>query len=186
MFRRMLGALKGPEGKAAIAAVALKEGLEDNENLDKEAVANFVVQTGLEEAAYFATSRGLQAAGLTASMANPYALAGQFVMSFTSEADAAELTLEERMLAEGKAAELRAADNTRPGGSTDTLYDYRPAIGTAEGAEQAARMDMFMEPDFGEGSSQDIMERVVNQDSMMQDIDQTPTFKDETPGFMAQ
>tara|TARA_A100001391_G_scaffold76666_2_gene49609 strand:+ start:506 stop:2509 length:2004 start_codon:yes stop_codon:yes gene_type:complete len=187
MFRRMLGALKGPEGKAAIAALALKEGLEDNENLDKEAVANFVVQTGLEEAAYFATSRGLQAVGMTAGAANPYALAGSFLMSMVSStSEAADLTPEQRTLEEGKAAERRAADNTRPGGSGTTLYDYYPAIGTAEGAEKAARMDMFMEPDFGEGSSQDIMERVVNQDSMMQDIDQTPTFKDETPGFMAQ
>jgi hypothetical protein len=176
IFRRMLGALKGPESKAIVTAVTIKEGLEDNNNLDAEDVADFLVQTGLEEAAYFATSRGLQAAGLTASMANPYAMAGQFIMSFTSEADAAELTLEERMLAEGKAAEQRAADNTRPGGSTDTLYDYRPAIGTAEGVEEARRMDVFMEPDFGEGSSQDIMERVVNEDSMMQDIDQTPSF----------
>ena len=186
MFRRMLGALKGPEGKAAIAAVALKEGLEENENLDKEDVADFVVQTGLEEAAYFAATRGLQAVRVASSVANPAALAAQFTTSMITPVSGGELTLEERMLAEGKAAERRAADNTRPGGSTNTLYNYRPAIGTAEGAEKAARMDMFMEPDFGEGSSQDIMERVVNQDSMMQDIDQTPTFKDETPGFMAQ
>ena len=90
------------------------------------------------------------------------------------------------MLEEGKAAERRAAENIRPGGSGTTLYDYYPAIGTAEGAEEAARMDVFMEPDdMGEGSSQDIMERVVNQDSMMQNIDQTPTFPDETPSFMA-
>ena len=186
MFRRLLSVMKGPEGKAVIAALALKEGLEDNEDLDKEDVADFVVQTGLEEAAYFATSRGLQAVGLTAGTANPYALAGQVLMSLTSEADAAELTLEERMLEEGKAAERRAAENIRPGGSGTTLYDYYPAIGTAEGAEEAARMDVFMEPDdMGEGSSQDIMERVVNQDSMMQNIDQTPTFTDETPSFMA-
>jgi len=177
MFRRMLGALKGPESKAIVTAVALKEGLEDNNNLDPEDVADFVVQTGLEEAAYFATSRGLQAVGMTASMANPYAMAGQILAAtVSSTSTAADLTLEERMLAEGKAAELRAADNIRPGGSTDTLYDYRPAIGTAEGAEEARRMDVFMEPDFGEGSSQDIMERVVNEDSMMQDIDQTPSF----------
>ena len=33
-----------------------------------------------------------------------------------------------------------------------------------------------MEPDFGEGSPQDIMENVVLDDAAMQDIDTTPSF----------
>tara|TARA_Y100001938_G_scaffold140212_1_gene208088 strand:+ start:877 stop:2844 length:1968 start_codon:yes stop_codon:yes gene_type:complete len=174
--RDLLRGLHDPKLKAGGAAALLAQGLRDNESLDKEEVADFIVQTGLEEAAYFAGTKGLQALRVASSAANPVALGTQLATSMITPIEGGDITEEQRLVLDAQAAERRAAENIRPGGSGTTTKSFRPAIGTAEGAEEARLMDVFMEPDFGEGSPQDIMENVVLDDAAMQDIDTTPSF----------
>ena len=178
MFRRLM---RGLVPKSVVVAAATSG--EDAKNINKEDIGDIVTQLAIEEAMYFAGSKGLQMAGMGASFANPVSLFPQLALSSISPAgpDSDVVPLEEEV----RAAELRAAESIRPGKSRKDTVDYTVAIGKAEGEREAQLIDMFMEPDMGEGSPQDIMERVVNADSMMQDIDQTPTFTDQTPSFMA-
>jgi hypothetical protein len=174
--RDLLRGMNDPKLKAGGATYLLSQGLRDNESLDKEEVGDFIVQTGLEETAYFAGVKALQGLRVASSVAMPLSLAPQLAMSVITPVEGGDITEEQRLVLEAEAAERRAAENIRPGGSGTTTKSFRPAIGTAEGAEETRRMEMFMEPDFGEGSPQDIMENVVLDDAAMQDIDTTPSF----------
>ena len=174
--RDLLRGLHDPKLKAGGAGYLFAQGLRDNESLDKEDVGDFIVQTGLEEAAYFAGVKGLQALRVASSAANPIALGTQLATSLITPVEGGDITEEQRLVLDAQAAERRAAENSRPGGSGTTTESFRPAIGTAEGAAETRRVEMFMEPDFGEGSPQDIMETVVLDDAAMQDIDTTPSF----------
>ena len=186
IFRRLMSALDDPKLKGAGGAAILSRTLTDD-GVSGEDVADFAVQTALEEGATTATAAALKALRVAPAAANPAALSVVIAGSMTTPV-AGDLTaeqVEEQRIFE---MEQRAADNIRPGGSGGTKFDSYPAIGTAEGAAETRRTEMFMEPDMGEGSPADIeevdkariedMSRIAIQDSAMRNTD-------ETPGFMA-